>query len=171
MSTRATYQINGTTFYIHYDGYEAGAAGYFLNMHRCATGRGGLAERFLRGNELAEITASHEAHGDTEWRYTLIGTQLTVRKRTGGWPVVWSGHWAIFANEKLAGSKGFEPLCIVGQSVLTHYELQQALAAKIAHLAEYAAKFPDAIGNIASLHGDVDRILKQLSAVFEDSKK
>lgn len=73
MSTRATYEIkdgaNNHTFYIHHDGYPAGAAVYIQRMLR-ASGAS-LAERFIRGNEKAEFTVGHEAHGDTEWKYTI----------------------------------------------------------------------------------------------------
>ena len=73
MSTRATYEIrdgkNNHTFYIHHDGYPAGAAVYFQRMLK-ANGAS-LAERFIRGNDKAEFTVGHEAHGDTEWKYTL----------------------------------------------------------------------------------------------------
>lgn len=76
MSTRATYEIreggNSHTFYIHHDGYPAGAAVYFQNMLK-ANGAS-LASRFIRGNERAEFTAGHEAHGDTEFKYTLTRT-------------------------------------------------------------------------------------------------
>ena len=89
MSTRATYQINDKrynnetrkmTFYIHHDGYKEGAAHYFYNMIETLTGtgegykansKGGNIEAFLRANYNAEITESHNAHGDTEYRYTL----------------------------------------------------------------------------------------------------
>ena len=90
MSTRATYNINGTSFYIHYDGYQEGAAHYFVNMinafHKPVneenqiyrTANGGYAEAFLRGNNVASFTSSHEEHTDTEFRYTLNGDNLTV---------------------------------------------------------------------------------------------
>lgn len=100
MSTRATYQINGTTFYIYYDGYAAGAAGYFYNMVACDNKRGGYACQFLRGNDLAELTDSHEYHGDTEYRYTLEadGT-LTVMTGYGEeWKKTFEGHFVDFCN-------------------------------------------------------------------------
>jgi len=33
-----------------------------------------LATRFIRGNQWAEFTAGHEAHGDTEFKYTINKT-------------------------------------------------------------------------------------------------
>jgi len=89
MSTRATYVIDGHGFYIHYDGYPEGAAGYFFNMIKAGAGviesnpalkgdylrdpRGGYGAHFLRGNVLAEFTEGHDTHGDTEYQYTMDG--------------------------------------------------------------------------------------------------
>ncbi len=75
MATRATYQFNkkdseAVTIYHHWDGYIAGAAALFMN----ATKNGGeklTAESFLDANEKAEITKSHQSHGDAEYRYTI----------------------------------------------------------------------------------------------------
>tara|TARA_R110002126_G_scaffold157206_3_gene304769 strand:- start:517 stop:861 length:345 start_codon:yes stop_codon:yes gene_type:complete len=84
MSTRATYQFktehSGThTVYIHYDGYPLGASHYLEN----AISEKGLVstERFLRFNKNAQLTKSHEAHGDTEYRYTITGDNILVFKR------------------------------------------------------------------------------------------
>ena len=82
MSTRATYQINKTTFYCHYDGYPTGAAQRFASMVAAMTvaveghriideRRGGFEYAFIRGVMDAEPTKNHDEHGDTEWRYTL----------------------------------------------------------------------------------------------------
>ncbi len=89
MSTRATYQFlsefgGKTTIYIHHDGYLEGAAHYFFEAARYREtyfdperayagrgARGSLVDWFLRGNDNAEVTASHECHGDTEYRYTV----------------------------------------------------------------------------------------------------
>jgi hypothetical protein len=74
MSTRATYQFNGGhTVYIHHDGYPTGAAVYFYNMLTHPNERGGFATRFIRANDGAELTGSHDSHGDTDYRYTLYG--------------------------------------------------------------------------------------------------
>lgn len=71
MSTRATYGFpdDGVTIYKHHDGYPKGAATHFYNAWRNA-GRG-MAAGFLRGNDDAELTKSHEYHGDTEYRYEV----------------------------------------------------------------------------------------------------
>ena len=84
MSTRATYLLSTAydndkiCFYIHQDGYPAGAANYFHNMHQCKNARAGFAGRFFRANANAEFTPCHETDGDTEFRYTL-NTQSVLR--------------------------------------------------------------------------------------------
>lgn len=88
MATRATYQIDGMTFYCHWDGYPAGAAMRFVKAIAALTfanegkgieiygeARGGLPFAFIRGNQDAEPTGSHADHGDTEWRYTVTSNQ------------------------------------------------------------------------------------------------
>lgn len=77
MSTRATYEIDGTTFYIHHDGYPTGAASYFMAALQYIVDdkpraiNSGFKDVFMRANDNAEITRSHEAHGDTDYRYTI----------------------------------------------------------------------------------------------------
>jgi len=76
MSTRATYQFitecSDVTVYIHHDGYPQGAAQY---LNEAMT-----AEKFIRKNENAEITISHESHADTEYRYTIENHIITVER-------------------------------------------------------------------------------------------
>jgi len=101
MSTRATYQINGTTFYVHHDGYPQGAATYFANAAN-SDSLGGLAEKFIRANYKAEFTTDHEAHGDTEYRYTVNGDQITVEARVDfgeTWKIEFSGFLFAFMCE------------------------------------------------------------------------
>jgi len=74
MATRATYQFNkkdaeSVTVYHHWDGYIAGAACLFMNATE--NGEKLTAESFLDANKKAEITESHESHGDAEYRYTI----------------------------------------------------------------------------------------------------
>ena len=78
MSTRATYKIEDQTFYIHHDGYEMGASTYFANMIEKAGNGIQFVEAFQLGNDRAEKTESHEAHGDTEYCYDLKGFELTA---------------------------------------------------------------------------------------------
>jgi len=79
MATRATYEFESehactrrTTLYIHWDGYPAGAALY-LYKALSEDVRGGMPERMIRANDGAELTENHELHGDTEFRYTVLG--------------------------------------------------------------------------------------------------
>lgn len=110
MSTRATYQIDGHTFYIHSDGYPEGAAFYFGRAVLFAGERGGFAETFLRANGRAEFTKGHDHHGDTEYRYDYNSTTdvLTVKGRnfsdgyangtTPRWRGVFAGALVTFLN-------------------------------------------------------------------------
>lgn len=80
MSTRATYSFidkrNHKTFvYIHYDGYLEGAAMYFYKTI-INPSKGNFATQFIRANPLAEITISHEKHGDTDFKYDITGSGL-----------------------------------------------------------------------------------------------
>ncbi len=97
MSTRATYQIKSgfstATLYIHHDGYFQGAASYFkdtLDLMRI-TDRP-LLPCFLWANERAELTAGHEAHGDTEYHYDL-------EKEAGIWIVTAYKRMSYDSNE------------------------------------------------------------------------
>lgn len=81
MSTRATYEfisadgdaIDSRTFiYVHYDNYPQGAAVYLYNT-LINPSKGNFATQFIRANEMAEITKSHEWHGDTDYRYVIKG--------------------------------------------------------------------------------------------------
>jgi hypothetical protein len=106
MSTRATYLFKGNDFrpdvclYIHHDGYEEGAASYLYAAFRVS---GSLsAEDMIRGNDKAEFTESHDAHGDTEYRYMVDKNQLTVSAGYGDtWRTVFSGDWVDFINKYL----------------------------------------------------------------------
>lgn len=119
MSTRATYQFHrnqltcSATVYIHHDGYPEGAAIYLAN----AIGYEGdyeeteilTVERFIRANEGAHITKSHEAHGDTDYRYDFFPFGLMevskreIYKNSFGeyqeqWKKHWSGHLSDFLH-------------------------------------------------------------------------
>ena len=138
MSTRATYQINDTIFYIHHDGYVEGAAAYLLNMCRACnvidnTGesfqvidrgqtRGGLEFAFIRGNGNCEPTDSHEAHEDTEYRYVVTSGKglsfmdsepmLKAYARVNfsdNWKTIYDGTLAYFIN-KYVGNPAFNSI-------------------------------------------------------------
>ena len=77
MATRATYQFiseyTGThTAYIHHDGYPEGAWGYIEGTN--------CIDAFMAKNDRAEITESHEVHGDTEYRYTMTNELIVAQK-------------------------------------------------------------------------------------------
>ena len=89
MSTRATYTFSNTalagedvTVYIHHDGYPMGAAEYFRKAmnEKLDSGRP-LLEAFIAANDRAMITRCHEAHGDTDYRYTTDGKQIAIYYR------------------------------------------------------------------------------------------
>jgi len=128
MATRATYQINHrgqwkpkTTIYCHWDGYPTGAATYWRKaLLAMDSVKGGFAEAFLYGNaESAELTAGHDAHGDTEFRYTVTveqGGKMLMRAEKAifcedfgggrkGWSTVFEGDLLAFVNEYTA--KGY----------------------------------------------------------------
>lgn len=107
MSTRATYQFitnpvshqPRVTFYIHHDGFPEGAAQYLAAAMPLVSG--GMAERFVRANQNAEFTSSHETHGDTDYRYTLDGTFLRAEKRNtedGKWRGIFAGELVDFVQ-------------------------------------------------------------------------
>ncbi len=112
MGTRATYNLSAgrynhqqVCFYIHWDGYPAGAASYFWNMYQIKNERGSYAGRFIRGNELAEFTLDHNEHGDTEYCYdldeagSLTASEWQFDERQ--WKIIYSGFWYDFINEFL----------------------------------------------------------------------
>ena len=111
MSTRATYLLSTAydndmvCFYIHQDGYPEGAANYFYNMHHCKNAKAGFAGRFFRANANAEFIPCHEAHGDTEFCYTLnIRGLLKAWKKeriNNQWDIFYQGAWYHFVNTYL----------------------------------------------------------------------
>ena len=91
MSTRATYQfigeITGTyTAYIHHDGYPQHAWTYLDGANSI--------DQFMQLNEQAEITDSHEIHGDTEYRYTVQNGTICAQERdydANEWKIIFLG--------------------------------------------------------------------------------
>ena len=91
MSTRATYRFipddlqfkPAITIYIHHDGYPEGASYYLEGVN--------TVEDFIRKNDRAEITANHDVHGDTEYRYDIYQNgDITAFKREGwGENAIW----------------------------------------------------------------------------------
>ena len=89
MSTRATYPFTNNSMaaedicvYIHHDGYPTGAAEYFRKaLFIAKTDRRPILEAFIAANTGAQITRSHQTHGDTEYRYTIDRKDVLVEKR------------------------------------------------------------------------------------------
>lgn len=79
MSTRANYIFKSgrktlAIFYIHHDGYPAGAADYFQNALLLGDGVINSPDLFLRANQKCEIS---DIHGDIEYVYEFdIKTQM-----------------------------------------------------------------------------------------------
>lgn len=189
MSTRGTYQFRigrygQATVYIHHDNYPAYAWIYFYRAHML-DGRGGLPSDFLRANDGAEITESHEAHGDTEYRYDLDGHTLTVHERVNyseEWRVMFRGHYCEFINAQAASDEGkgfiaeycpdFTPLYAVplyahGAAIYqSRLQLVALVNVRQIKLDEYRAKFPQYVGNIDSMAGDLERARDAL-AVYD----
>ncbi len=115
MSTRATYLLptgdssQQVCFYIHQDGHPAGAANYFYKMHQCKNVNGGLAERFIRANNQAELIHCHEAGTDTEFRYTLnhqgILRVFAKDRVNNQWRIFYEDAWYQFVNKYLEASQ------------------------------------------------------------------
>ena len=108
MATRATYQFhrkNGDrpntqyTVYNHWDGYPEGAKSHFEAALK--VGDGLTVESFLRRNDQARLTESHEIHGDTEWKYDIWEgreTIIEVSGRLGSWD---SPEWEIMFRDSI----------------------------------------------------------------------
>ena len=120
MSTRATYSFTtdyGTTYiYIHHDGYPDGAAMY---LHNAFSGKGSIsAESFIRGNDRAEITRSHDQHSDTEYRYSIKGDQLIAERGYGDdWQTFFVGFWWDFVADNTGYIDDFQKikLCTINE--------------------------------------------------------
>jgi hypothetical protein len=92
-------------YYIHHDGYLEGAAHYFKEAVLYENHRGGLPAMFLRANDNAEFTESHQTHGDTAFRYTVMPgePQLLAEKRsshnTENWHQLFHGSLVDFIRQ------------------------------------------------------------------------
>ena len=65
---------------------------------------GGLAERFIRANERAEITSGHDEHGDTDYQYSISSKGVvTVKKSTYVAPKTEGGDWVRRYDEIFKG--------------------------------------------------------------------
>jgi hypothetical protein len=178
MSTRATYAflIGGkpaVTVYIHHDGYPEGAARYFWNAHHNEGRCDHPLTRFLRANDRAEITSDHDAHGDTEYRYTLTDERLTAWERrwngdTPVWRVIFEGPLIDFVNKYGASPRSFwraefTPIreVVAGPSYwrrkvkMSRGQIEKRLEAAQTELARYREAHPTMTGNIGGLESDL----------------
>jgi hypothetical protein len=174
MATRAAYQfiysnVNdnrkaGAVFYIHHDGYTAGAAHYFLAMLD-RTGHAD-ANAFFRANGGAELTASVEYHSDIDYKYTVYQADDTIRveKRnydspTNQWRTIFSGSLASFltrASGAIVCSVKYSEW--MNSTLLMSAEIaSKRIAEAEEKLAGYRKAFPKMAGNISSLESEVLR--------------
>lgn len=176
MSTRATYTIidtlysgkeRETHFYIHYDGYSEGAANYFYKLFACENGRGGLAEKFLRGNELAEFTENPANHGDREFHYVLKGDQLT--QYSCDWDSEdlkqeFCGKVYDFVNKYHHFDEGETPLTYVSNEIMKRTEIKPISAFNDALIndLQWIADRPHQTGNASSC---ADRAFKNAALI------
>ncbi len=174
MSTRATYQFkSGTqtlaTIYIHHDGYPEGAAEYYFApcFERFSV------NSFFRANERAEITESHEIHGDTEYRYTVQDegqdSTIVAEKRVGDWN---DPSWVEFFSGKLVdfinkyGETKFKSVRLgySGSRFMSLQGLRDRADAQIKNCEEYMANHPKGIGNIRSLQSEIKSTLSAIKS-------
>ena len=101
MSTRATYEFrsnfhNPVVIYKHHDGYPEGAVEHLEGVR--------TAEQFIRKIDEAEITDSHEVHGDTEYRYYItpsweddeVRVRVEEEDNEDSWTTIFTGSFAEF---------------------------------------------------------------------------
>jgi hypothetical protein len=150
MGTRATYEVNGQVFYCHWDGYPAGAANRFAKMigamtqpergerntiDAIADKRGGATFAFIRGNDDAEPTEGHDAHGDTEHRYRVTDDAahgLVIEHEAKRWDgdfAAWGPKrpLAEFINTRRDKEWGV-PTIVTFADPATHWNLRKILA-------------------------------------------
>lgn len=174
MATRATYQLptenaGPLTLYVHWDGYPAGAAVYFAATVLRANGKRITAESFIRAVDGAKVTGGHNAHGDTEYQYTLRedGT-LTIAKRYAddGWGVVRTEPLADFLNREAARffgkSESAEPLTdntfkTFGRTTVTAAWLREQARDRMAQAEKCIAQ--GWTGNASSVAGEAVRLV------------
>lgn len=134
MSTRATYEFRSTdgygpksvTFYIHYDGYPEGAASYFRAAlaFKCEAPNSNFADHFFRANR-TELTEGHNAHGDTEYQYTV--TQNGPWREEGIWSHRKPLH--IVACEVIGFADGKRPARVIFDGAMDEFLARAAVLA------------------------------------------
>jgi hypothetical protein len=145
MATRATWFFVGSKSnnvtpkfcYTHYDGYPEGAAIY-LYATLLSPSKGCFCSQFIRANAEAELTESHEIHGDTEYRYGVRGSGADATITAVG---IHNGFWFCglvvdFLAKYSELIEGFTPFKLVKTSYGRQY-WANAATAKIAMEVKY----------------------------------
>ncbi len=174
MSTRATYLLPAENysdqmvcFYIHSDGYPEGAADYFHKMHYCKNRSAGMAGRFFRANDKAEFTPCHEAHGDTEFQYTInIENELRILAKetiNNRWSVFYQGPWYHFLNKYLKESEHLHlfqlPEGLEHENLMTIQEAES-----------WVKGFKDSVSKSDYIHKDSQFIQAQIDTILMQQK-
>jgi hypothetical protein len=86
MATRGTISFSNKFgklgfVYIHHDMYPSGFSEYLKELKRKNVVGRNLMTQLLRGIEGAEVTTSHEIHGDTEFRYDIEEEEISIIQR------------------------------------------------------------------------------------------
>lgn len=159
MSTRATYGFDQKSnyprrkhfIYIHYDGYPSGAAVYFYNALMNPS-KGNFATVFIRANPHAELTDSHDIHGDTEYKYDITGygpsAQIEAYHISDKTTCFFSGLLHEFVQNYSKNIDDFKPFKEVNRpyypsQIMNVVLAEQALKAPLGNLTAWKGKFED----------------------------
>ena len=173
MSTRATYSFENertgvtNTVYIHHDGYPKGAAQYMYDAIK--QGSADFFFAFIRANERAEATESHDAHSDTEWRYVFYhqGTQVQVQSKS--WNDDGEPEWNEYANCSIAEFIERElgiVLLNYKRGLHTAEEIIQSIADDLTSALRTAAM--GSIGNASSAAGEIWRAIDAFDGLIDE---
>lgn len=172
MGTRATYEFVRENFricyYIHWDGYLEGAASYLLDAVTNPS-KGGLAESFIRSNELVEFTPGHNAHGDTEFSYIINEVDGSLIARAKKWEERSWKHIYVGTIQDFISKYSKTVVRKINHSYKTKKMLEADLTTAKRELKDYKKKFPSHSGNISGLEDSIKRI-KELIDFFNDIK-
>lgn len=171
MGTRATYSIEKENskygIYIHWDGYEEGAASYFAEMLKLSNGRIS-PEFFLRANQGAQLTKP-ESHADTEYHYELSQDgHLKVKHRPygGRWKFIGTTGLHMFLNKH--NKYHNDEWTKEGSRFVSKGMLANEITQKEEELRNYKEKFPKHTGNISYIESDLQK-LKIAYSVFKEN--
>jgi hypothetical protein len=167
MATRATYEIEGKTFYCHWDGYPAGAMDRLSNMVAADTGRGGLPFAFIRGNFDAEPADSHDHHGDTEFRYLVYKNHGAAHDKPHDFLTIYARCWTADRWQVLYGGFLHDCINLFAKEPVAFFDGQLRTQTWLAHESvEYLGKDVRAIdaGRVARLDEAVARASSRTGA-------